>query len=114
MSLKEAKKRSVLKRSLKLKSSVSRRGSKSLHVVPTIISLQDHFETIRQAELDRVRGRLGQLSPDQEHGPRSAEPRHREQDSAYTYHAAEDQLPLVRDNHTYRSIQEIFNLQASR
>src|ERR1041384_2047144 len=28
----------------------------SLHVVPTIVSLQDHFETIRQAELDRVRG----------------------------------------------------------
>jgi len=38
----------------------------SLHVVPTIVSLQDHFETIRQAELDRVRGRLGQLSPEQE------------------------------------------------
>jgi glutamyl-tRNA reductase len=38
----------------------------TLHVVPTIVSLQDHFETIRQAELDRVRGRLGQLSPEQE------------------------------------------------
>ena len=38
----------------------------SLHVVPTIVSLQDHFETIRQAELDRVRGKLGQLSPEQE------------------------------------------------
>jgi glutamyl-tRNA reductase len=38
----------------------------SLHVVPTIVSLQDHFETIRQAELDRVRGRLGQLSVEQE------------------------------------------------
>ena len=38
----------------------------SLHVVPTIVSLQDHFETIRQAELDRVRGRLGQLSAEQE------------------------------------------------
>ena len=38
----------------------------TLHVVPTILSLQDHFETIRQAELDRVRGRLGQLSPEQE------------------------------------------------
>jgi len=35
-------------------------------VVPTIVSLQDHFETIRQAELDRVRGRLGQLSAEQE------------------------------------------------
>jgi len=38
----------------------------TLHVVPTIVSLQDQFETIRQAELDRVRGRLGKLSPEQE------------------------------------------------
>jgi len=37
-----------------------------LHVVPTILSLQDHFETIRQAEIDRVRGRLGRLLPEQE------------------------------------------------
>ena len=38
----------------------------TLHVVPTIVSLQDQFETIRQAELERARGRLGQLSPEQE------------------------------------------------
>jgi len=38
----------------------------TLHVVPTIVSLQDQFETIRQAELERVRGRLGNLSPEQE------------------------------------------------
>jgi glutamyl-tRNA reductase len=38
----------------------------SLHVVPAIVSLQDYVETIRQAELDRVRGRLGQLSSEQE------------------------------------------------
>ena len=38
----------------------------SLDVVPTIVSLQDHLETIRQAEIDRVRGRLGTLSPEQE------------------------------------------------
>jgi len=38
----------------------------TLDVVPTIVSLQDHLETIRQAEIDRVRGRLGVLSPDQE------------------------------------------------
>jgi len=37
-----------------------------LDVVPTIVSLQDHLETIRQAEIDRVRGRLGPLTPDQE------------------------------------------------
>ena len=29
-------------------------------------SLQDHLETIRQAEIDRVRGRMGQLTPEQE------------------------------------------------
>jgi glutamyl-tRNA reductase len=28
--------------------------------------LQDHLETIRQAEIDRVRGRMGALTPDQE------------------------------------------------
>ncbi len=38
----------------------------TLDVVPTIVSLQDHLETIRQAEIDRVRGRLGALSTDQE------------------------------------------------
>jgi len=35
-------------------------------VVPMIVSLQDQFETIRQAETDRFRGRLGELSPEQE------------------------------------------------
>jgi glutamyl-tRNA reductase len=38
----------------------------TLDVVPTIVSLQDHLETIRQAEIDRVRGRLGPMTPDQE------------------------------------------------
>jgi glutamyl-tRNA reductase len=38
----------------------------TLDVVPTIVSLQDHLETIRQAEVDRVRGRLGPLTPEQE------------------------------------------------
>ena len=38
----------------------------TLDVVPTIVSLHDHLETIRQAEIDRVRGRLGTMSPDQE------------------------------------------------
>jgi glutamyl-tRNA reductase len=38
----------------------------TLDVVPTIVSLQDHLETIRQAEIDRVRGRLGTLDPEQE------------------------------------------------
>jgi glutamyl-tRNA reductase len=38
----------------------------TLDVVPTIVSLQDHLETIRQAEIDRVRGRMGVLTPEQE------------------------------------------------
>jgi glutamyl-tRNA reductase len=35
-------------------------------VVPTIVSLQEHLETIRQAEIDRLRSRLGSLSNEQE------------------------------------------------
>ena len=38
----------------------------SLRLTPTIVSLQDQFETIRQSELDRIRGRLGNLTPEQE------------------------------------------------
>jgi glutamyl-tRNA reductase len=38
----------------------------TLDVVPTIVSLQDHLETIRQAEIDRVRSRMGHLTPEQE------------------------------------------------
>src|SRR5258706_6694050 len=38
----------------------------TLAVVPTIVSLQDHLETIRQAEVDKGRGRLGSLNPEQE------------------------------------------------
>ena len=34
--------------------------------MPTIVSLQEHLETVRQAEIDRVRGRLGTLTPEQE------------------------------------------------
>ncbi|HEX5433437.1 MAG TPA: glutamyl-tRNA reductase, partial [Candidatus Angelobacter sp.] len=36
---------------------------KSLHMVPTILSLQEYCETIRQAEIDRIRGRLGKITP---------------------------------------------------
>ena len=39
---------------------------KSLRLVPTIVSLQEYCETIRQAEIDRIRGRLGSISPEQE------------------------------------------------
>ncbi len=40
--------------------------SHTADVVPTIVSLQDHLETIRQAEIDRVRGRMGALTAEQE------------------------------------------------
>ncbi|HVP42209.1 MAG TPA: hypothetical protein VMS96_02190, partial [Terriglobales bacterium] len=39
---------------------------KTLSVVPTIVSLQQHMEDIRQAEIERARGKLGPLTPDQE------------------------------------------------
>lgn len=35
-------------------------------VVPTILSLQEQMEAIRQAEVERARGRLGPLTPEQE------------------------------------------------
>ena len=41
-------------------------GLQSLDVVPTIIWLQERMENVRQTEIDHVRGRLGQLSPEQE------------------------------------------------
>ena len=44
----------------------------TLDVVPTIVSLQDHLETIRQAEIDRVRGRLGQMQQSHAHSDHDA------------------------------------------
>jgi glutamyl-tRNA reductase len=38
----------------------------SSNVVPTIVSLQEHLENIRQAEVDRLRGRFGEITPEQE------------------------------------------------
>jgi glutamyl-tRNA reductase len=38
----------------------------SLDAVPTIVSLQTHLESIRRGEIDRQRGRLGSLTPEQE------------------------------------------------
>jgi glutamyl-tRNA reductase len=40
---------------------------RALDAVPTIIALQEHLESIRQEEIVRARGRLGQLTPGQEH-----------------------------------------------
>jgi glutamyl-tRNA reductase len=42
------------------------RRVQSLDAVPTIVALQRRMEQIRQSELDRLRGRLGKLSPEQE------------------------------------------------
>ncbi len=35
-------------------------------VAPTIVSLQEHLEQLRLAEIERVRGKLGTLTPQQE------------------------------------------------
>ena len=43
-----------------------RRRIQSLDAVPTIVALQQRLEQIRQSEVDRLRGRLGPLSPEQE------------------------------------------------
>jgi glutamyl-tRNA reductase len=40
--------------------------ARAAHVVPTIVSLQLRLEDIRLAELERLRGRLGALTPEQE------------------------------------------------
>ena len=42
------------------------RRLQSLDAVPTIIALQQRLDAIRQTELDRLRGRLGRLTPEQE------------------------------------------------
>ena len=39
---------------------------RSRELAPTIVSLQEHLETIRQAEVDKIRGRLGRLTSEQE------------------------------------------------
>ena len=39
---------------------------RSLDVVPTIVSLQGRLEEIRRGEVERLRGKLGLLSPEQE------------------------------------------------
>ncbi len=39
---------------------------KEREAVPIIVALQDHLEHLRQAELQRMRGKLGALSPQQE------------------------------------------------
>lgn len=39
---------------------------RTLDVVPTIVSLQEYLESVRQAEIDRHRGKMGTLTPDQE------------------------------------------------
>ena len=45
---------------------VSDFGDKEPQVEATIASLRQHFETVRQHEVKRLRGRLGQLSSTQE------------------------------------------------
>ncbi len=61
--------------------------AQTAEVVPTIVSLQQHLETLRQAELDRVRSRLGDAFTRAGDGGRGAHPRHHQQDHAHAdYH----------------------------
>ena len=39
---------------------------KAREIAPTIVSLQEHLETLRKSELERVHGKLGALTPQQE------------------------------------------------
>ena len=71
----------------------------TLDVVPTIVSLQDHLETIRQAEIDRVRGRLGVVIARPGACHRHPHSRHREQDHAHAHHHPEDRSPRLRSHH---------------
>jgi len=43
-----------------------RRRIQSLDAVPTIVALQNRVEQIRQAEVERLRAKLGNLSPEQQ------------------------------------------------
>ena len=60
------KKPKARKPSSTAKCEASRRACKRLTSCRPSFRSHDHLETIRQAEIDRVRGRLGALSPDQE------------------------------------------------
>jgi glutamyl-tRNA reductase len=43
-----------------------RQAPESEYVIPTIVLLREHIETIRRGEIDRARRRLGKLSAEQE------------------------------------------------
>ena len=42
-----------------------RQAPESEYVIPTIVLLREHLETIRRGEIDRARRRLGKLSAEQ-------------------------------------------------
>ena len=49
---------------------------KTREVTPTIVSLQEQLEQVRMAEIERVRAKLGVLTPQQEEAHRSYDARH--------------------------------------
>ena len=53
---------------------------RSRQVGPVIVSLQEHLEQIRQAEIDRVKGKLGTADTAAGTGDRNADSRHCQQD----------------------------------
>jgi hypothetical protein len=50
---------------------IASRLMRPVDAVPVIVSLEEHFESIRQGEIDRFRGRLGRLSPEQQNAVES-------------------------------------------
>ena len=49
---------------------------KTREVTPTIVSLQEQLEQVRMGEIERVRARLGVLTPQQQGSNRGHDPRH--------------------------------------
>ena len=47
-------------------SSIDTSQASEFEVSATLVSLRERFEAVRRGEINRVRGRLGKLSPDQE------------------------------------------------
>jgi glutamyl-tRNA reductase len=74
----------------------------TLDVVPVIVSLQEHLELIRTAEIDRVRGRMGQLSAEQEHAI-DALTRGIVNKIMHPHQHSEERCPRLRGNHRSRT-----------
>ena len=91
------------------KSSVLPNGMHTLDVVPTILSLQEYLENIRQAEIDRHRSRFGEISPAGSRD-RQDDTRDDQQDHAYSDRGSEDGGKRARATTVVDVIRKVFNL----